>query len=79
MMESVSFLQFGFNNGQTMVDGLYAGSTYQVMLPHTHQSPGVECCSTGREGQMAKRSTKRVLKGPYVHGSLGLKSMFVSL
>ena len=23
-------MQFGFNNGQTMVDGLYAGSTYQV-------------------------------------------------
>ena len=33
--------QFGFNNGQTMVDGLYAGSTYQVMLPHTHTHTSV--------------------------------------
>ena len=25
--------RFGFNNGQTMVDGLYAGSTFQVSCP----------------------------------------------
>ena len=58
--------QFGFNNGQTMVDGLYAGSTYQVMLPptHTHISPGVEYCSAGKEGQMAKCSTEKGFRRP---------------
>ena len=29
----VFVVQFGFNNGQTMVDGLYAGNTYQVHTP----------------------------------------------
>ena len=34
-------LQFGFNNGQTMVDGLYAGNTYQV----EHSFPPGQKCS----------------------------------
>lgn len=29
-LTALCLLQFGFNNGQTMVDGLYAGNTSQV-------------------------------------------------
>ena len=34
-------LQFGFNNGQTMVDGLYAGNTSQVQSPSFLPHKGV--------------------------------------
>ena len=31
MLTALCFLQFGFNNGQTMVDGFYAGNRSQVL------------------------------------------------
>ncbi len=48
-------LQFGFNNGQTMVDGLYAGNTYQVghsLIPvnGARSTPGL-MLHTGNLGQ----------------------------